>query len=374
MRPMLVAGFAGFGSFGLTTAAVPLWALSRGVPLHAVGFVNTVTLSATIISQALLPTVLKRARPAWLLAAGLVVLGASAPFYLITSDFMQIAAVAVLRGFGFGVLTVLGISIVAALAAEDRRAAAISLYGISGALPVLAAPSIGVLLTQAGAFPAVCIASSAMAVLAVPAALRAGRTLAVRTQEPPLPAVSPRRGLGAVRAVALPAALVLTGSVAIGGLTAFLPIARPAGLLAAAGLFTINASAMVVKWPLARAGFGARSMLLVPAGLALAAAGLALSAAGLSHGPDPLLFAGLALVGAGYGLLVNMALLAALSRAGPGGGGLASAAWNIGIDAGQAIGAAVTGTLASSGLGVAGTFATLAALLGAVSLTTFARR
>jgi predicted MFS family arabinose efflux permease len=88
---------------------------------------------------------------------------------------------------------------------------------------------------------------------------------------------------------------------------------------------------------------------LLPVGLALAAVAMvpfALVADGRAGAA--VLIGAAVCFGLGFGIVQNEALLVAFRRAGPNHIGSASAAWNIGFDAGTGIGSLLLGTLATT--------------------------
>jgi predicted MFS family arabinose efflux permease len=370
MGPILIVGALGFGSVGLTIGSIPLWSLSHGVSREYVGLLTTAMFASTVVGQALVPLLMRLIGPGKSLAVAMLALGAPSLLYPLVSGFAEIALLSVVRGAGFAILTVAGLSVVAAAATENRRGANLSVYGLAGALPNLFATPAGVLLAQAGLFGWVCIAASGT-LLALPAALKIDRVL------PKTPRAS--RGDTASAAVlrsavaVLPAAgIVLVVAMAIGGLTTFLPIARRAGVLVAAALFAMSVSAILAKWLTGPLSDRARPRLLAATALATTTVGMgAIWIALLAH-LDVVLLAGLAIFGAGYGVLTNVTLVAALRRSGLDQGIVAIAVWNIALDVGQALGAATTGLLASTGLALSGAFGVNAGLLGLASGVTWA--
>ena len=359
---MMLIGALGFGSVGLTLASLPLWSLSRGVQREYVGLITTAMFAATVAGQLLVPRLMGLLRPGRSLAVGMLGLGAPSLLYPLASGFLPIAALSAVRGLGFAILTVVGLSIVADLSVEGRRGATLSLYGLAGAIPNLFTTAVGVLLTQTGHFTWLCIAAGAPLV-AVPAAVKIDRALTSTAPRVRARAAS-STVFEAARAVLPAAGMLLLVATTIGGVTTYLPIAHPGGIIAAAALFTMSATAVVAKWRSGPLSDRVRGWLLAATALFASGAGLAALWLGLEARLDLVLLAGIALFGAGYGALTNVTLVVSLRRSGIGQVVVAIAVWNIALDVGQAVGAPATGLLASTGLESSGAFGVNAAVLG----------
>jgi predicted MFS family arabinose efflux permease len=257
------------------------------------------------------------------------------------------------------VLTVLGATLAAQLAAPERRGESIGLYGLAIAVPNLIAVPAGVALVLDGhvGWLAWLAASPLLGVLFVP---RLVRSLGPQEEEGP---TGTRRA--AVRAAVAPSLVLFVVTLAGGGLVTFLPIERPDGAVATTALLLFGVTGALFRW---RAGLLAdrlgSSRGLMLASLAAGALGLLLTAAGLVGG-DGWILVGAALFGAGYGGAQNLTLLAAFARAGEGGTASASAVWNLSFDFGTGVGALVLG-LVMAGIGLPWTFVVVAASLVAI--------
>ena len=359
MRALVVASLLGFVSFSLTIASLPSWAVSGGAPLAVAGLVTTAMLGATVAVQTAVPAMVRRFGIGPVLAAGLVALGAPAPLYALDPGVAWLSAVSVVRGGGFAVLTVLGFTLCAQIVPVARRGEAIGVFGLSVALPNLAAVPAGVALTLAGSFPLVAwlaVVPVAGALL-VPAVVRAV----------PPDAMGGRAGgmVAAARAVWAPSLLLGLVTLTGGGLVTFLPIERPDGVVATVALLVFGASSAVTRW---RAGLLAdRSVgprLLVPVSLVVSAVGMAMVAGGLvlDQGSATAVVGGALVFGAGYGALQNLTLMSAFARAPEGGATAASAVWNASFDLGTAVGALAVGAVAGW-IGLPAGFGLLAVLL-----------
>lgn len=364
VRHLLVVSLLGFTSFCLTLASLPTWAVHGGASRATAGLVTTVMLVTTVITQALVPAMITRLGSGPALALGLLLLGAPSPLYALSSHLPLLLVVSAVRGIGFALLTVIGATLTTAVAPQERHGEAIGLYGLAIALPNLVGVPAGVALTLDGHF-ALTATLAASPVLALPAALRAGRLV-----EPPTDTVaeagapSPSHRLVLMRALA-PSFVLLLVTAAGGGLVTFLPIERPSGALATSALLVFGTTAALARW---RAGVlvdrtGPR--LLLPGALVLAVLGLGGVALCLMGGRsyDVVLLVAAAVFGLGYGGIQNLTLVVAFALAGRGGEATASALWNAAFDFGTALGAFGVGAVAAAGLGLPRSFALSAALI-----------
>jgi len=362
VRAVFAVSLLGFTSYSVLLAALPAYAAGTGAGLVAAGSATTVFLLVTVLVQGAVPALVRRWGLGPVLSAGLVALGVPAPLYPAGDDVRWLLAVSAVRGVGFAVLTVLGSAIAAQAVPPERRGESIGIYGLGAALPTLAAVPGGAALALAGHFGWVAVLG-ASAVLALPFVPGLVRALGL----PPADA-GPAGSRAAVRASAAPSLVLLTVTLAGGGLVTFLPIERPDGVLATAALLLFGVSTAVCRW---RVGvlvdrIGAR--VLLPAALGSGVAGLALVALGLSvpgpAGTGSLLLGSLGL-GVAYGAVQNLTLVVSLARAGEGSTATVSAVWNATFDTGTAIGALAVGA-GAAGLGLPVTYLLVAGLLALV--------
>jgi predicted MFS family arabinose efflux permease len=355
VRNLVVVSLLGFASFCLTLASLPTWAVHGGATQATAGLVTTVMLVVTIAVQGLVPAIILRLGSGPALALGLILLGAPAPLYALSSQLPLLLAVSAVRGIGFALLTVIGATLTSAVAPPGRHGETVGLYGLAIAVPNLVGIPLGVALTQAGHFPVVA-ALAACPVLALPFALRlGGRPVAGDAGRAEPGALSSR----AVLAVALaPSVVLMLVTAAGGGLVTFLPIQRPSGALATVALLVFGTASALARW---RAGvlvdrIGPR--LLLPGALLCVTVGV--GAVGLclvgGRSYDALLVVAAGVFGLGYGAVQNLTLVIAFARAGAAGAPTASALWNAAFDTGTAIGAVAVGAVADTGLGLPWTF------------------
>ena len=344
-----------FLSFFLTLSALPLYAISIGTGTGAAGVVTTVMLATTVGTQTLVPALVNRFGLVPVLAAGLLLLGAPAPLYLLGKQFAAVLIISGVRGMGFAVITVLMPLVAGRLVAAPRRGEAIGFYGLAIAVPNLIGVPLGVALTAAGSFGWVACAA-ASPVLALPLLRPIARSLApIDARDASAgkavgaAADAPARSGSALRAIAGVTVVLFVVTFAGGGVFTFLPVAASSGALATVGLLVFGVTGALARW---RAGSladrrGSRTML--PVAVLLAAGGVGLLGFGLAGAPAVVVLIAAAVLGLGYGAVQNLSLLAAFDRAGPRHQAVVSAAWNAAYDAGTAAGAVLVGLLAASG-------------------------
>jgi len=344
IRHLVAVTLLGFVGFAATLAALPWWAVRGGASLSQAGLVTTAMLTTTVLTQASVPTLVRRFGNGRSLAVGLLALGLPSPLYALTADLVPLLAISAVRGTGFAVLTVVGSTLTWTLSPPGRHGEAAGIYGLAiGSTSVVVVPGAVAVAQAVGFWPVALLAT--LPVLALPAAVRLGQTEGAEVHAP---GAVPRHGRAVVR-VLVPSLVLLVVTLAGSGLVTFMPIERPAGLLAPAALLLFGAASALVRW---RAGlladrFGTRRLL--PAGAVVGALGLAGVAAGLALRADPLVLLAAAVCGAGYGAVQNLTLVAAFARVDPVDTPTASAVWNLCFDGGTAIGAVAVGVLAAWG-------------------------
>ena len=320
-----------------------------------------VLLGSTVLTQLGVPRMLARFGHARVLAFGLIAIGGPAFAYLLSDALLPILAVSAVRGIGFGILTVTMSAMIAELVPPERLGAAVGLYGLAVAAPMVLLLPAAVAIQQHASFAWVCLLGT-IPVLGVPWALALGPHL---RPEAPAAAV-PSEPVGAQ--VWRPTLVLFVITAAGGALTTFLP-QLAGGRTAAAALFVLGLLSALTRWRAGHLADRSGPDAMVAPLLVIGAVGLALVVWGVAGGSRPVpLLLGTALVAIAYGALQNLTLLVAfrgLSRAQV---PKASSAWNIGYDAGTAVGALAVGAVASAasfglGFGVLGVACLLALAL-----------
>lgn len=359
MPALLVLTAAGFSGFAALLPVAPLWAVNGGANEAGSGLVNGVLLLVTVMTQPFVPRLLSHLGTGRVLAASLVLLGVPPLLHLVSDHLGWILLLSVLRGIGFGILTVAGSAVVANLVPRAQHGAAIGAYGAAIAVPQVLLVPAGPWLADAVGFWAV-FALGTLPLLGISSAPRLARVLreqdAERALLPPSGPIATVDGnksqrwllvSGLVRPMLLLSGVTLAG----GALITFAPQMSSAPLVTTGALALLTIAAAVTRWgigPLADR-HGPRPFLW-PLVL-LTAIGLVLAAISVEN-PDAtrvvMFFAAMTLVGIAYGGLQNLTLVLSLSAVRRKQYGTASAVWNIGFDMGTAVGSMLIGTLAAA--------------------------
>lgn len=358
VRAVAAVTLLGFSGFFLTLASLPAYAVTGGAGQTTAGVVTTVFLAVTIAVQIVVPALTHRFGTGPVLVAGLLALGAPAPLYAFGDGLGWLCGLSAVRGAGFGVLTVLGSLLAAAVAPESRRGESLGIYGLAIAVPNLAAVPGGVALVLHGqvGWWAALSAAPLLALPLVPGLLRALPSGAGTPED------RGHAGRGA-RAALLPSAVLLVVTLAGGAVLTFLPIDRPTGVLATATLLVFGATGAVARWQAGVLADRIGTRLLLPGSVLAGGLGLLAIAAGLGVWGDAWVYVGAALFGVGYGGTQNVTLLASFARAGASGATSASSVWNASFDTGTAVGALAPGALAA-GIGLPWTYVVITGALG----------
>jgi predicted MFS family arabinose efflux permease len=282
-----------------------------------------------------------------------------------------VLALSAVRGVGFGVLTVTGSAAVAALVGVQRRGEAIGAYGLAVALPNLLLLPAGPWIAGSVGYWAV-FTLSALPLAGVPAGLRLAAALGRSAPDLRSGTVAVRDSADPEYAAYLrlvrPMLLLMVVTLAGGAVITFTPQMIDSALVAAGGLFLMGLSAALSRW---RAGVladrhGAQRFLvpLVPlTGLAMALVAWSVADSdGARVGP---FLAAMMLVGLCYGALQNLTLLVSFNAVSRRHHNLASAVWNVGFDAGTALGSVAVGVIAELS-----SFATAFLVAGVLAVTT----
>src|SRR5918995_1224484 len=146
---VLVAFAAVFG-FQLLLSVVPLYANEAGGGSSGAGLATAAFMLSTVLTQIQMPSILARYGYRRVLAAGLLFLGVPALFYAYAQTLVPILAVTLLRGVGFGIVTVMFAALIVELAPPHRRGEALGLLGVAITLPTIFCNALGLWL--AGGF------------------------------------------------------------------------------------------------------------------------------------------------------------------------------------------------------------------------------
>jgi predicted MFS family arabinose efflux permease len=352
MPPLVVMTTAGFSGYALLLTVAPLWAVHGGASTAGSGLVNGVLLTFTVLTQLLVPRALRTFGWGPVLTVGLLLMGVPGALHSVSDMLGVVLALSAVRGVGFGVLTVTGSAAVAALVGERSRGEAIGVYGLAVAVPNLVLLPAGPWIAESAGYVAV-FTLSALPLVGIPAGLRLASAL--HRSAPDLdPGTVAEHDPGdpesaAYRRLLRPMLLLMAVTLAGGAVLTFTPQMLDSASVAAGGLFLMGLSAALSRW---RAGvladrYGAERFLvpLVP----LTGAGMALVSwsVAASDGTRVASFlAAMLLVGLCYGALQNLTLLVSFTAVSRRHHNLASAVWNVGFDAGTALGSVAVGAIA----------------------------
>jgi MFS family permease len=352
---LVVYSVTGFSGYALLLPVAPLWAVNGGAGAAGSGLVNGVLLATTVLTQLAVPWTLRTLGHGRTMALGLVLMAAGAA--LVASDALAwILACSVVRGVGFGILTVTGSAVVGHLSPPALRGRMVGIYGLAVAVPNLVLLPAGVPAVDLVGFEPVLLLA-ALPLLGIPAALALGRLVrptpspAAAVPGAPHPATGPTAAAaagGLLAAVVPPTAVLLAATMAGGALLTFLPQVSSSGT-AGLALLLMGAAAAASRFGaghLADAGPRGGQPWMAPL-LLMTAAGTTACAWSARDGSTGWLLVGALLCGTGYGALQNLTLVSAFHRAGPGRVDETSTLWNVGFDGGTALGAVLVGVAAS---------------------------
>ncbi|KQV69482.1 transmembrane transport protein [Nocardioides sp. Root122] len=373
MAPLVAMTCAGFSGFAVLLTVAPLWAVEGGASTAGAGLVNGVLLLFTVLTQLLVPRALRSFGWGRVLTVGLVLLGVPGLLLSLADSLEVILALSAVRGVGFGVLTVSGSAAVAALVGAERRGEAIGAYGLAIAVPNLVILPAGPWIAE-GLGYGVAFALSALPLAGIPAAHRLASAL--RLTAPDLhqssdATSSPDAGDGALvayRRLLRPMLLLLAVTLAGGAVITFAPQMVDDAAVATGGLLLMGVSAALSRWRLGVIAdrHGAQPFLVplvVLTGVAMALA--AWSVAGGGGVRTGAFLVALLLLGLSYGGLQNLTLLISFAAVDRRHHNLASAVWNVGFDAGTALGSVLVGVIAELT-----SFSTALLVAGAVAIAT----
>ncbi len=352
MAPLVMMTCAGFSGYALLLTVAPLWAVEGGATTAGSGLVNGVLLLFTVLTQLLVPRALRAFGWGPVLAVGLALLGVPGVAMSLSDELWVVLALSAVRGIGFGVLTVTGSAAVAALVGAERRGEAIGAYGLAVAVPNVVLLPAGPWIAESAGYWVV-FTVSALPLAGIPAALRLASALRVSAPDlHPGTSSSPDPGdpeSAAYRRLLRPMLLLLAVTLAGGAVITFTPQMVDSPSVAAGGLLLMGVTAALGRWRIGRLAdrHGAQRFLvpLVP----LTGAGMALvawSVAGSDSVRVGAFLLAMLLIGLCYGGLQNLTLLISFTAVSRRHHNLASAVWNVGFDAGTAIGSVAIGVIA----------------------------
>jgi len=343
---VFVVVFGTLASFYLMLSVTPRYAAAAGAGNTGAGLVTGALLAGTVVAEITTSVLMRRYGYRTLLAAGAVLLGLPVLALLDVHGLAIIVAANVIRGFGFGLSTVVTGAVIPRLLPADRRGEGIGLTGVVDMLPAVLALPAGLWLAEHyGDAPVIGItATTALAPMAVlPWLPRTTRKAdATNLSGVGAPAVGLLAGLrhyGQLR----PALVFAASTMAAGVVVSFLPLA--AGItpnIAAVGLLAQAVAAAISQWWAGRYGDRhGHATLLIP-GLVIASLGM-LAMVWLTSPVG--VIAAMCLFGTGFGISQNATFVLMIDRMPTNGLGAASALWNLAYDAGYGAGPAGFGVV-----------------------------
>ncbi len=360
---MLASAFG----FQLLLSVVPLYAAEIGGGTGGAGSATAAFMLTTVMTQMAMPRLLGRFGYRKVLVAGLLFLGLPALLYPLAGGVAGVLAVTLLRGVGFGIVTVGFAALIVELSPPERRGEALGLFGLAMTLPTVLCNPLGLWLVDASGYATVFLLGGLFPLLA-PLAV-----VGIRTGSIDRDAAGGAGFLEGLRRGPLLRLFLIFATVtsATGVVVTFLPHTVPrSGLFSAAtALLVFGLTSALSRLWAGRFGDRRGPHLLLAPGLVAAACGMA----ALPQG-GPATLGGALLFGAGVGLLQNSTFILTMDRVAGDERGLGSTLWNVSFDLGTGVGAFFFGLL----VGVAGFsaafYASALILLGAIVLVALDHR
>jgi predicted MFS family arabinose efflux permease len=336
-RPVILltlTTFAALFGFQLLLSVVPLYADEAGGGSSGAGLATAAFMLSTVLTQIQMPRVMGRYGYRRALAAGLLFLGIPALFYVYAQTLAPILAVTLVRGVGFGIVTVVFAALMLELAPSGRRGEALGLLGIAITLPNIFCNALGLWLTGRFGYEIVFLLGGVTPLLGL------GMVIGIRSAAPSKKE-GEEGGAGFFAGLKRPPLrriflLFAITTMAAGVIVTFLPLALPGSgaFSAVSALLVIGVTSTASRWWAGRFGDRRDPRLLLTPGLLACAIGMA----GLPLG-GVVLIGGAVLFGIGFGLLQNSTLILMMGRVSKSEYGLGSTLWNAAFDAGTGIGA-----------------------------------
>jgi predicted MFS family arabinose efflux permease len=353
---LILVSFAALFGFQLLLSVVPLYADEVGGGSSGAGLATAAFMLSTVLTQIQMPRILGRHGYRRALAAGLLFLGVPALFYAYAGTLVTILAVTLVRGVGFGIVTVAFAALIVELAPPGRRGEALGLLGLAITLPTVFCNALGLWLAGRFGFEIVFLLGGFSPLLGL--VMIPGIRFVMTAREDEGGGAGFFAGLGRppLRRIFF---LFAATTMAAGVIVTFLPLAVPgSGVFSAAGaLLVVGIMSTASRWWGGRFGDRHDPRLLLTPGLLTCALGVA----GLPFGGS-LMLAGAVLFGGGFGLLQNSTLIIMMGRVSKSEYGLGSTLWNAAFDAGTGVGAFSFGFVISA-VGFAWSFSICSALL-----------
>ena len=358
---LILVAFAALFGFQLLLSVVPLYANEAGGGSSGAGLATAAFMLSTVLTQIQMPRILARYGYRRVLAAGLLFLGVPALFYAYAQTLVPILAVTLLRGVGFGIVTVVFAAMVVELAPAGRRGEALGLLGVAITLPNIFCNALGLWLVGQFGYEVVFLLGGVAPLLGL------GMVIGIRSAAPSGRGEEEGAGFfaGLGRSPLLRIFLLFAATtMAAGVVLTFLPLAVPGSgvFSAASALLVVGITSTASRWWAGRFGDRRDPRLLLAPGLLACAAGMVCLPLG-----GVVLLIGAVLFGTGFGLLQNATLILMMGRVSKSEYGLGSTLWNAAFDTGTGIGAFSFG-LVISAVGFSWSFFICSALVASALL------
>lgn len=368
--PTIIAVAAAFGGWSLLLPVVPLAVISEGGSDALAGATTGAFMAATVLTQMLTPRLVRRFGYIPVMAVSATLLGVPALGYLLGMAAVPVLAVSIVRGIGFGALTVAESALIAELVPMRFLGKASGMLGLAVGLSELVFLPLGLYLADQVSYQSVYILGAVVAMVATAMCALIPRIRPETSASGDAAGGADAPKVATWKLVTVPALGISVAAMGFGVVSSFLPAAvresDPVHGAVAAGvvLSIVGGAQMVLRYIAGNIADrrGVPGTTMAPALLA-AAAGLALmSAAIVGHWPVWWLFFAACLYGGGFGAIQNEALLTMFMRIPRSRVSEASALWNISFDSGTGIGSFALGMVAAAA-GYAGAFGAAAAVV-----------
>ena len=352
LKPTLVAVAAAFGAWALLLPVVPTAILDAGGSETLAGASTGLFMLATVITQVFVPKLLREFGYRAVIAVSSLLLGIPALGFLVGMDTPVVIAVSLIRGIGFGALSVAEAAIIAELVPRRLLGRTTGIFGACVGAAQMTALPLGLWLAGQTGYSPVYVLATGIGLIGLAVCLL-------------IPTIPPHEvgdaELSAVhvpmwRLVAVPMIALTFVTTAYGAVTNFLPVSvrilDPAAGAAFAGvlLAVMNFAAMIARY-FAGMVYDRRGMpgtVMIPFQSAAAAGILLIAVVLFIDGSIWLLVPAAVLYGAGFGAVQNESLTQLFYRLPKSKISEASAMWNIAFDSGTGVGSIFYGMLLGS--------------------------
>ncbi|UTM39809.1 MFS transporter (plasmid) [Rhodococcus pyridinivorans] len=355
-----------FGSWALVFPITPLLVSTAGGTRFTAGATTGVFMAATIVAQLFTPVLLRHYDFRRVVASGCLLLGLPCLAMVPWSDnITTLMMISVVRGTGFGLVTVACSALPPYLVSKDRLSRAIAAQGMANAGSQTIFLLVGLQLYQSTGIVGVSALATTMASIAAVAVLGLPQRLYGRSGKQS--GSAPTQGVLKRQFVLVNVAVVGIAS-AYGGLSALIPLVdypqfpHAGVILAAIGGAVVAGRFAAGRYAHRTTDHRSASQI----GVFAAAVGMmCLYVAALEvHAALAIALIGGVAFGFGLGWVQNVTLIRVFDSAPAHRVGLASAAWNISMDAGIGLGSTTMGAMADhSGYSSALLIATVAIVL-----------